>query len=413
MLLFYHIFRYLFLLGVRIASLRNTKAKQWLAGRKNWKEQLVAGQNTSPHQKVVWMHCASLGEFEQGRPILEAVRKSYPHTKLILTFFSPSGYEAQKDYQGVDQVMYLPFDGAKNAQDFIQLVQPTLAIFVKYEFWYFYLTTLKQHQIPVILVSGLFRKSQPFFQWWGSFHRKMLESFSFFFVQDENSFELLQKTGIDTHVVVSGDTRFDRVYEIAQEKTSLDFAENFCTEKTLIAGSTWPEDEALLKEWHQQQPEWKLMIVPHEISVYHISHLKKLFPEAVRLSEINTSDTHTENTVMIVDKMGLLSRLYRYATLCYIGGGLKKSGHHNILEAAVYGKAVVTGPYIYKFSESIALHQIKGSFTVQNGKDLSTITSQKELYTKAGEKAGAFVNMSLGATQKIMSWIETSGLIKK
>ncbi len=357
------------------------------------------------------MHCASVGEFEQGRPLLESIKKNYPNTKLLLTFFSPSGYEMQKNYKGVDKVMYLPFDGRKNARQFIEFVKPALAIFIKYEFWYFYLTTLKKHNIPTLLVSGLFRPSQPFFKWWGNFHRKMLHSFSFFFVQDKNSLLLLQKVGFDQNIVISGDTRFDRVYEIAKENTPIDFAEKFCTAKTLIAGSTWPEDEVLLKEWHHLQPEWKLIIVPHELSLSHINALKKLFPEALCLSEIHSQTTDIHNSVLIVDKMGVLSRLYRYATLCYVGGGLKKSGHHNILEAAVYGKAVVTGPHIEKFSESVALNKIGGSFIVKDGRDLLMITNDSVLIEDSGNKAGRFVKAQLGATKKLMDWIHANLLL--
>jgi len=411
MILLYHLFRFLFLAGVRLVALQNPKARQWVAGRQNWKEALIAQWQKSPGQKVVWMHCASLGEFEQGRPILDAIRKSFPNTKLLLTFFSPSGYEAQKKYSGADYVMYLPFDGSKNAANFLKIVNPDLAIFVKYEFWYFYLTRLKKNNIPVVLASGLFRKSQPFFQWWGNFHRKMLQSFSFFFLQDDNSLQLLQKIGLGTNAVVSGDTRFDRVNEIAQNNAPINFAENFCTEKTLIAGSTWPEDEALLKAWHLLQPDWKLIVVPHEISIAHNNYLKKLFPGAVCLSELKMEDTDIDNRVMIVDQMGILSRLYQYATLCYIGGGLKKSGHHNILEAAVFGKAVVTGPHIKKFSESVALNKAGGSFTVEDGEGLYNISSNEALLHKASTVSSIFVTSNLGATQKTIRWIQANRLL--
>ncbi len=343
MILLYHLFRFLFLAGVRLVALQNPKARQWVSGRQNWKEALIAQWQKASGQKVVWMHCASLGEFEQGRPILEAI--------------------------------------------------------------------LKKNNIPVVLASGLFRKSQPFFQWWGSFHRKMLQSFSFFFLQDDNSLQLLQKIGLGTNAVVSGDTRFDRVNEIAQNNAPINFAENFCTEKTLIAGSTWPEDEALLKVWHLLQPDWKLIVVPHEISIAHNNYLKKLFPGAVCLSELKMEDTDIDNRVMIVDQMGILSRLYQYATLCYIGGGLKKSGHHNILEAAVFGKAVVTGPHIKKFSESVALNKAGGSFTVEDGEDLYNISSNEALIRKASTVSSIFVTSNLGATQKTIRWIQANRLL--
>jgi 3-deoxy-D-manno-octulosonic-acid transferase len=413
MILIYHLFRYLFLAGIRIASIQNTKAKRWLEGRKNWKENIIRRWKVSPSEKVVWMHCASVGEFEQGRPILESIRKMYPHTKVAISFFSPSGYEAKKNYEGADLVTYLPFDGKKNAQEFISLLQPTLVIFVKYEFWYFYLTILKNKQIPVILASGLFRKSQPFFKEWGSFHRKMLGSFTRLFVQNEESVRLLQSIHLHQQTEITGDTRFDRVVKIASEKITLPLIENYCTTKTLIAGSTWPEDEALLKEWHLLQPNWNLMIIPHEISSAHLEKLKVLYPGSICLSEIPEQNEKIENAILIIDKMGILSKIYKYADLCYIGGGLKKSGHHNILEAAVYGKAVITGPYIHKFSESVALHNAGGSFLVNSGKELFAISSNEDKWEKAGQIAFAFVQSHLGATEKIMSWIQEKRLLSK
>lgn len=359
------------------------------------------------------MHCASLGEFEQGLPLLESINKRYPHTKVLLSFFSPSGYEAKKNFEGADLVTYLPFDGKANAQEFINMIQPSLVIFVKYEFWHFYLDTLRKRNIPTILASGLFRPSQPFFKKWGDFHRNMLNCFTYFFVQDENSAQLLKTIGHSKNVMVSGDTRFDRVAEIAAKKTSLPLIEKFCYKKTLIAGSTWPEDEALLREWHSVEPDWNLMIVPHEISITHLEKLKKIFPHSICLSQIPEQNEKIENSVLIIDKMGILSKIYQYAALCYIGGGLKKSGHHNILEAAVYGKAVITGPYINKFSESVALKKAGGSFIVESGRELSMISSNQERWENAGQIAVAFVESNKGATEKIMKWIQENRLLSK
>lgn len=409
----YHIFRFLFMIGIRVAAIRNLKAKYWIDGRKNWRQRIRNKWKVRPFEKVIWMHCASVGEFEQGRPLLEAIRKMYPHTKIALSFFSPSGYEAQKNYEGADLVTYLPFDGKKNARKFIDLIQPSLVIFIKYEFWHFYLDALKKRNTPTILASGLFRQSQPFFKSWGTFHRNMLHCFTYFFVQDENSVQLLKNIGLDKNVIVSGDTRFDRVIEIAAENTTLPVIENYCHKKTLIAGSTWPEDEALLKEWHSLQSDWNLMIVPHEISMAHLEKLKVLFPESIRLSEIPEQNEKIEDSILIIDKMGILSKIYQYASLCYIGGGLKKSGHHNILEAAVYGKAVITGPYIQKFSESVALNSAGGSFIVNSGKELLTISSDEEKWQKAGHISTAFVQSHLGATEKIIGWIQENRLLRR
>jgi 3-deoxy-D-manno-octulosonic-acid transferase len=401
------------MIGIRVVAIRNIKAKHWIDGRKNWRQRLINNWKTSPYEKVIWMHCASVGEFEQGRPLLEAIKKRYPHTKVALSFFSPSGYEAKQNYEGADLVTYLPFDGKGNAHKFIDIIQPSLVIFVKYEFWHFYLDALKKRNTPIILASGLFRRSQPFFQSWGTFHRNMLHCFTCFFVQDENSLQLLKGIGLGEKVIVSGDTRFDRVVEIAAQKSTLPVIKNYCHKKTLIAGSTWPEDEALLKEWHSLQPDWNLMIIPHEISMVHIENLKKLFPGSICLSQIADQNEQLANPVLIIDKMGILSKIYQYATLCYIGGGLKKSGHHNILEAAVYEKAVITGPHIHKFSESVALHHAGGSFIVKNGKELLTISSDEDKWINAGQIASAFVKSHLGATEKIMSWIQENRLLSK
>jgi 3-deoxy-D-manno-octulosonic-acid transferase len=413
MVLIYHLFRFLFWAGIRIAGLQNGKARRWWQGRKDWDLRLKKSWNLKKGEKVIWMHCASVGEFEQGRPLLESIRKDHPEVKLLLTFFSPSGFDMHRHFKGVDHVAYLPFDGKKNAEMLIDIVRPTLVIFIKYEFWYFYLKTLRQNQIPTLLVSGLFRPAQPFFQRWGSFHRSMLTCFTHFFLQDEASVTLLRNIGITDNVSLTGDTRFDRVAEIAMLKKNMSLFETFAQSNTLVAGSTWPEDEALLKEWHQLQPDWKLMIVPHEISETHLLSLKKMFPNAIRLTEIPETTPSISNPVLIVDTMGLLSSLYKYAALCYVGGGLKKSGHHNILEAAVYGKAVITGPCIHKFSESIALHKAGGSFTVINGKELWMISADETRWKKAGQVAASFVQSQLGATEKIIRWIQENRLLSK
>ena len=409
----YHFFRFLFLGGVGIAAIRNEKAKKWIWGRKYWEKTLKQDWKITPGEKVIWMHCASAGEFEQGRPLLESIKKSNPGVRLILTFFSPSGYEMHKDYKEVSKVMYLPFDGSKNAKQFIEIIQPCLAIFVKYEFWYFYLTTLKKHQIPTLLVSGIFRPKQPFFQWWGGFHRKMLDCFTFFFLQDTASMQLLESIGYKSNVMISGDTRFDRVAELAAHPINLPSVESFCMEKVLVAGSTWPKDDQLLQEWYLQQKGWKLLLVPHEIDNEYISDLQKRFPSAIRYSELSGNENLVSFSTLIIDTIGILSKIYRYATLCYIGGGFQKGGHHNILEAAVYGKAVVTGPHIEKFSESIALNQLSGSFLVQKSDDLLILTNDLKRIEEAGKKAGSYVNMNLGATKKIMEWIDASAVIKK
>ena len=359
------------------------------------------------------MHCASLGEFEQGRPVLEKLKKEYPDHLLVLTFFSPSGYEIRKNYPGAELVMYLPMDFPSSARDFISLLNPSLAIFIKYEFWHFYLKNLKKNQIPTILVSGIFRPSQPFFQWWGGFHREMLSCFTFLFVQDRNSAELLSKIDLTEKVIVSGDTRFDRVIEIAAGGNHVSLPEGFEGNQSLVAGSTWKEDELLLASWHHKNIQWKMLIVPHEIHPSRIEEIKAIFPGSVLFSEINNEKLTDASNVMIIDKIGLLSKLYKVGDVCYVGGGFSKNGHHNILEAAVYGKAVLTGPNYEKFRESVDLKKIGGSFVVKNAEELNELTLDEEFIRKAGERSKQFVFENAGATEKILAFIQEKRLLTK
>ena len=267
------------------------KAKLWVDGRKDWQDKLQQQFQPKSNDKVLWMHCASLGEFEQGRPILGKVKSQNPKVKIILTFFSPSGYEIRKDYNGADMVMYLPEDSKENANAFLNLVQPSLAIFVKYEFWHFYLVELKNRKIETILISGIFRNTQPFFQWWGGFYKNMLLNFSHLFVQNQSSADLLASINIKKNVTVCGDTRFDRVLEMAKNWQPVSAIEPFLqsNKKILVAGSTWKEDEKLIVQWyHQNKDEWQLIIAPHEIDEAHIAQLQQLFSNAVLFSELKT-----------------------------------------------------------------------------------------------------------------------------
>lgn len=359
------------------------------------------------------MHCASLGEFEQGRPVLEKLKKEYPDHLLVLTFFSPSGYEIRKNYPGAELVMYLPMDFPSSARDFISLLNPSLAIFIKYEFWHFYLKNLKKNQIPTILVSGIFRPSQPFFQWWGHFHREMLSCFTILFVQDRNSAELLSKIGIKENVIICGDTRFDRVIEISAVQEHISLPEEFDDKLCLVAGSTWKEDEQLLAAWYKRNPQWHMLIVPHEIHASRIEEVLALFPGSVLFSELNNESISDLVNVIIVDKIGLLSKLYKAGSVCYVGGGFSKNGHHNILEAAVYGKAVLTGPNYEKFRESVDLKKIGGSFVVKNAEELNELTLDEEFIRKAGERSKQFVFENAGATEKILAFIQEKRLLTK
>jgi 3-deoxy-D-manno-octulosonic-acid transferase len=309
--------------------------------------------------------------------------------------------------------MYLPLDFPSSARDFISMLKPSMAIFIKYEFWHYYLKNLKEQHIPAILVSGIFRPSQPFFHWWGNFHRGMLRCFTLLFVQDRDSANLLSKIGLTEEVVISGDTRFDRVIEIATDSNMVSLPEGFSGNQCLVAGSTWKEDELLLAAWHNKNPEWQMIIVPHEIHPSRIEEIKTIFPGCILFSELNNESIADSINVIIVDKIGLLSKLYKAGSICYVGGGFSKNGHHNILEAAVYGKAVVTGPNFKKFLESVELKEIGGSFTVNNAEELNKLTSTEESIKLAGKKSREYVMDKVGATEKIVSFIQEKRLLTK
>lgn len=364
------------------------------------------------------MHCASLGEFEQGRPVLEKLKSQNPNSKFLLTFFSPSGYEIRKDYKGADWVFYLPMDGPQNAKRFLQIVNPSLVIFVKYEFWYYYLKTIKQQNIPFLLVSALFRENAGFFKWYGGLQRKMLSFFTHLFVQNESSKKLLDSIGFVNNCTVAGDTRFDRVIEIAENGTAIADIENFIgNNKSIVAGSTWPEDEEILKQTSDaiSNSSLKLIIAPHEINREHITNLQKLFPGSILFSELkNYKNQSITGNILIIDNIGMLSRLYKYAYIAYIGGGFGK-GIHNTLEAAVYGKPVLFGPEYQKFNEAVELIQTGGAFSISNTRDCITIIqkllqSEKE-YLKSCYSAKEYVYSNKGATDKILSYIQEKRLL--
>lgn len=415
----YNIFLLFFRAGVNLAALFNEKASKWVKGRKKIFEKIKAGINRD--DKIIWMHCASLGEFEQGRPLLEKLKDQYPAYKILLTFFSPSGYEAQKNYKGTDYIFYLPMDGPRNAKKFLNITRPALVIFVKYELWYYYLKKIKYRNIPLILISALFRKDMNFFKWHGGLSRKMLSRFDHLFVQNESSFQLLKSIGLENITSVSGDTRFDRVIEIAEKNLSINHVNEFKAGMPLIvAGSTWPEDEELLQKALQRLiGKIKLLIAPHEISDKHINALLKLFPGAAVYSNLETSPGLVNAEVMIVDRIGLLSGLYQYATISYIGGGFKSMGVHNVLEAAVYFKPVVFGPYFNKYYEAVELVKSGGGLPVsdihKNGQMLTEILkgllANKEEYEYCRKAAGNYVLANKGATGKILAWIQEKRLL--
>ena len=397
----YNIFLILFKAAIHITALFDEKAKKWLQGRKGIFKKLIKevaplhddsagnqqqnGNFERQASQLIWMHCASLGEFEQGRPVLEKLKSQYPNYKFLLTFFSPSGYEIRKHYQGVDRVSYLPLDGRRNAQRFLEIINPSLVIFVKYEYWYYYLEEIKQKNIPLLLVSALFRENSVFFRWYGGFQRKMLSFFTHIFVQNEESLKLLTQIGLSNKSSVAGDTRFDRVIQIGENISSIPVIEKFIgNSKAIVAGSTWKEDEEILQKAFTgiSDPSLKLIFAPHEINEKHLADIKALFPGALWFSNYQDLLPATNefawdmlgkaSNVLIIDNIGMLSRLYKYAYITYVGGGFGK-GIHNILEAAVYGKPVLFGPSYEKFNEAIDLVANGGAVSVNNSGECARI----------------------------------------
>jgi 3-deoxy-D-manno-octulosonic-acid transferase len=412
----YNIFLFLYVVAIRIAFLFNAKARKWIRGRRDIIQVI---KSTLPHnEERIWIHCSSLGEFEQGRPLIDSIKKDHPHKKIVLTFFSPSGYEVRKDYEHADYVFYLPMDGCKTAARFIRAVNPALAIFVKYEFWYHYLRTLRKSNIPTIIIAAAFRPSQPFFHKYGSFFRKMLQSFTYFFVQDQASKDLLATIGYTDNVIVAGDTRYDRVAEIAATAPKMPEVETFVgASKILIAGSTWPDDEKLLASCLSRLPgDWKMIIAPHEVHQAHIQQVKELFSwDGMLYSELQDKPIE-DKRVLIIDNIGMLSSLYQYGEIAYVGGGFQKGGIHNVLEPAVFGLPVIFGPIYQKFVEANLLVSKGFAFPVKDSDEAQTLFSNmipdKPLIASLHQQIKAFVSEQRGATEKILSAISEAGLLK-
>ena len=435
MLLIYNLFIRLYAFAIRIASLWNSKAKEWISGRKDWYEELK--KKIDPSDKIIWFHCASAGEFEQGKPVIEEIKSVYPSRKILVSFFSPSGFSAARKYQHADIITYLPLDTRKNAKRFVELIKPELVVFVKYEYWYHHLSAVALRQIPLIMVSAIFRRDQLFFKSYGKFYGQMLFFFRQIFVQDEGSLQLLKEQKI-LHCSLSGDTRFDRVKKIAGNFSEVPLLKEFVGEsKVIVAGSTWEGDEHILSEYVKNHPV-KIVIAPHEIKKEHILQLQKSFPDCVRYSEVKNMLAPTEvqatsiwssineqqekdlrkqlNTAktLIIDSIGMLSKLYHYATVTYLGGGFK-TGIHNTLEAVVYGKPALFGPKYQKFKEARDLIQHGAAFSVSNAEELKIkmdhlLNDPKQL-SKAGEAARNYVEENTGATQKIMKFIQENRLL--
>lgn len=409
---FYTIFLSLYVAGIKVLSFWNPKARLWTEGRKKFP---AVNFTNNADTKIVWMHCASLGEFEQGRPVIEAVKRQYPAVKIVLSFFSPSGYEIQKNYPGADAVFYLPVDSKANAKKLIKNINPSLVIWVKYEYWFYYLEELKKQHIPLLLVSGIFRKSQPFFKWYGGKWKNILASFTHFFVQDEASLKLLASIGIDDNATVSGDTRFDRVIEIAEKFEHLPLIQKFCCDsKIIVAGSTWEDDEAELIHYVSANPKIKFIIAPHEIDAENLRDVQKEFAGSIFYTDLSGSGQLNGN-VLIIDNVGILSRLYYYADITYVGGGFGDDGVHNVLEAAVYGKPVIYGPEFEKFIEAVDLTNCGGGISISSAldleKELSALWNNLELLQTTGEAAKNYVYANAGASKKIMDFIQEKRLL--
>lgn len=389
--------------AVRLASPFNEKASLLNKGRKEVWAKLKEIHRGD--ERLVWFHAASLGEFEQGRPLIEELKQLEPDTKILLTFFSPSGYEIRKNYTGADYILYLPADTKRNAKCFIETFRPDAAVFIKYEYWFHYLNELNKRQIPIYLISAIFRSEQPFFKSWGNLHRKMLGFFKYLYVQDKQSVKLLASIGVK-NVLLTGDTRFDRVKQIADEAKEIDKVRLFCNGQSIVVcGSTWSPDEDILMEYiNNYSGDYKWIIAPHEIGEGHIKNiLDKCQKKAIRYTQ--AGDNLADYDVLIIDCIGLLSSIYRYGKIAYIGGGFGVS-IHNTLEAAVYGIPVIFGPKYQKFNEAVGLINEGGAFSINNSTELSgildSLIKSPIVAETAGKQALAFVRSQLGATEIII-----------
>lgn len=441
-IIFYHVFLWFYQLGIRLVAPWNRKAKAWLDGRRGIFDRIraemgpgtepgagagkgadVATAGVSAGKPVIWMHCSSLGEFEQGRPVIEGLRRQTPGARIVLTFFSPSGYVAKKEYAGADHIFYLPLDGPGNARQFIDLVKPTLVLWVKYDYWYYFLVELKKRNIPVLLISGIFRADQPFFKWYGRLHRYMLECFTHLFVQTEASRLLLMKLRLPEPVSVSGDTRFDRVIEIAEEEAPLPLIEAFCSgHPVIVAGSTWEEDEEEMDHYANSHPEIRFILAPHEITEDRMAGVERLFRHCIRYSAWAAGSGGTlpgwpAPNVLLIDNIGMLSRLYRYANIAYVGGGFGDDGVHNVLEAAVYSKPVVFGPVIEKYIEAVELTDCGGGIVIDSAleaeKVFDRLLRDKVESQEMGRASREYVHSKKGATEKIVGYITMQKMLEK
>lgn len=386
---------------IQMAAPFHGKARKMVKGRKVVWEQL----SSKDVEGCVWIHTPSLGEFEQGRPVIEALKSAHPDVKVLLTFFSPSGYEVRKNYDKADLVSYLPFDSAKNAKRFIEIIKPSKAVFVKYDIWFHYLNVLKKNEIPAYLVSAIFRPSQVFFKSYGAWYRKALELYELIYVQDVASLELLARFGV-TNAHEAGDTRFDRVVEIVKNAKAIPLIEKFKDgRKLVVIGSSWPKDEVILAKYIHQNPDYKYIIAPHEVHESHINSIVKILKVRIQRWSTMTESELANSNVLIIDSIGMLSSLYKYGEVAYIGGGFGV-GIHNILEAATYGIPVIFGPNYEKFKEARDLTNLKGAFSINDfislQNTLNNLFGDENYLKETGKIAGEYVQQKKGATSMIM-----------
>ena len=410
MLFLYNIITLLAAQLLKIVALFSPKMKLFVDGRKSVFQTLDNKIQSS--DKTIWFHAASLGEYEQGLPVIEAIKQQFPTHKIVVTFFSPSGYEVRKNNTVADVTVYLPLDTISNAKQFIKLVHPEMVFFIKYEYWPNYLNELKKQQIKTYLISGILRENQAFFKWYGGFYRNALKTFDYFFVQNESSKTLLQSIGFN-NVKVSGDTRFDRVVSILERDNSLDFIEQFKDNKTtIVIGSSWPKDESLLVKYiNQSSDDVKFIIAPHNIKQEQIQELKNVITKkTILFSEKDNVDLSNSN-VFIIDTIGILTKIYSYADIAYVGGGFGNPGVHNILEPATFGVPVVIGPNYSHFAEATALVNMEGCISIQNQTQLNEafdlLLHNEDERLEKGHICSTFVQMNKGATKTIMNHILT------
>ena len=412
-MILYRLFLLFYPILAKLISPFNEKAKHWVVGQqKVWEEVgVLSSQIKGP---IIWVHCASYGEFEQGFPIISALKKTYPTHQIWVTFFSPSGYLHRKQHPAVDFVSYLPLDSSTAAAKWMEMVQPKCIVFIKYEFWYYYLKLAAENKIPTFLAAAIFRPDQIFFKFYGGFYRTMLPLFTGIFVQDIHSKNLIAPLLKETHLHITGDTRFDRVLDIAATKNSVDWVSKLANVKTIVAGSTWEDDHKIIgtvsEQWDQlEQCNW--IIVPHHVDTVSIKACKAHFTNAICLSEWLTQSNSMEKPMaLIVDQIGLLSQLYQYADIAYIGGGFTKDGIHNVLEAAVFGKPVIWGPNDLKYPEAIGLRNAGGGIQINDAQTLNgtinKLLSDASFSIATGVAALNYVQAHAGATQKTIDCIK-------